>query len=187
MIVDALKDLAVPVESLSTMPGNPRKGDVEAVKKSYARFGQRKPIVATTDGTVIAGNHQLLAARALGWSEIAVVFVDDDDQTAKAFALADNRVSDLGSYDDVALGQLLEEVSSYDDGLLGTGYSMSDVDALLGRDVLDEDEEPVEEMLKPFERSHFLISVAISQHGWVFDILREALEGVDCEIRSSQN
>jgi ParB-like chromosome segregation protein Spo0J len=187
MIVDGLKDLAHPIEALKTMPGNPRKGDVDAVKKSYARFGQRKPIVATADGTVIAGNHQLLAARSLGWSEIAVVFVDDDDKTAKAFALADNRVSDLGTYDDVALGRLLEEVSGHDDGLLGTGYTMSDVDALLGRDVLDEDEEPIEETLKPFERSHFLISVPISQHGFAFDVIREALEGVECEIRSSQN
>lgn len=43
MIVDALKQLAVPVDDLKLLSGNPRKGDVEAVKKSYARFGQRKP------------------------------------------------------------------------------------------------------------------------------------------------
>ena len=98
-----LMPLATPISDLRTMPGNPRKGDVEAVKRSYDRFGQRKPIVALPDGTFIAGNHQLLAARALGWKEIAVVRVDDDDQTAKAFALADNRTSDLGSYDDEAL------------------------------------------------------------------------------------
>lgn len=187
MIVDALKQLAVPIGDLKLLSGNPRKGDVEAVKKSYARFGQRKPIVARKDGTVIAGNHQLLAARSLGWNEIAVVFVDDDDATAKAFALADNRVSDLGTYDDVALAQMLEDVARSDDGLLGTGYSMQDLDMLLGRNVDDEDATPVEEPLKPFQKSHFLISVPLAKHGDVYKALSAALEGMDSEVRSSHN
>ena len=131
MIHDDLKHLARPVGDLKLLPGNPRKGDVEAVKRSYERFGQRKPIVALPDGTVIAGNHQLLAARALGWEEIAVVTSDDDEQTAKAFALADNRTSDLGSYDSDALAELLADVAVDPDLLLATGYKQSDLDDLL--------------------------------------------------------
>lgn len=126
-IAPALRDLAVPVRSLKPMPGNPRRGDVDAVASSYARFGQRKPIVARRDGTVIAGNHQLLAARKLKWKEIAVVTVDDDDETAAAFALADNRVSDLGGYDDGDLARLLASVADLD----GTGYTTDDLNALL--------------------------------------------------------
>jgi DNA modification methylase len=102
------------------------------VKRSYERFGQRKPIVARPDGTVIAGNHQFLAAKALGWDEMAVVFVDDDDQTAKAFALADNRTSDLGSYDSDALAELLADVAIDPELLLATGYTQADLDALIG-------------------------------------------------------
>jgi len=139
-----LLGLATPIDGLRTMPGNPRKGDVEAVKRSYARFGQRKPIVALPDGTVIAGNHQLLAARALGWKEIAVVRVDDDDQTAKAFALADNRTADLGTYDDAALAALLAEVATDPELLLATGYDMdalADLDAALDLPTVDEPDE----------------------------------------------
>ena len=45
-------------------------------------FGQRKPIVVRrSDNVVIAGNHTMQAAQALGWSEIAVVWVDDDEVT----------------------------------------------------------------------------------------------------------
>jgi DNA modification methylase len=102
------------------------------VKRSYERFGQRKPIVARPDGTVIAGNHQFLAAKALGWDEMAVVFVDDDDQTAKAFALADNRTSDLGTYDSDALAELLADVAVDPELLLATGYTQADLDALIG-------------------------------------------------------
>jgi len=132
MIVEQLQGLAHPLKKLKLLPGNPRKGDVEAVKRSYERFGQRKPIVALPDGTVIAGNHQFLAAKALGWTEMAVVFVNDDDQTAKAFALADNRTSDLGTYDSDALAELLADVAVDPELLLATGYTQADLDALIG-------------------------------------------------------
>ena len=60
----SLQSLAIDIDKLSFLEGNPRQGDVEAVAKSYKQFGQRKPIVATTDYVVIAGNHQLAAARS---------------------------------------------------------------------------------------------------------------------------
>jgi site-specific DNA-methyltransferase (adenine-specific) len=84
---------------------------VETVAASLTRFGQRKPIVVRKDdGTIIAGNHTWQAAKKLGWTEIAVAYVGDDDVTAKAFALADNRTAELGSYDEQALLNLIEEV-----------------------------------------------------------------------------
>lgn len=124
VIVDDLAALAAPIDKLNLLPGNPRRGDVDAVAKSLAAFGQRKPIVARRDGTVIAGNHTLQAARQLGWPEIAVVWVDDDDTTAKAFALADNRTAELGTYDDQLLADLISEVRDADPDLLAaSGWS----------------------------------------------------------------
>ena len=129
-IAESLRPLAVQIDSLTLLPGNPRRGDIEAVARSYERFGQRKPIVARRDGTVIAGNHQLQAAQKLGWDEIAVVYVDDDDLTAKAFALADNRTGDLGTYDLESLESLLKEVALDDDLLFDVGYDSAYVEAL---------------------------------------------------------
>lgn len=123
-----LRPLAQPIDLLKLLPGNPRRGDVEAVMRSYDRFGQRKPIVARrSDMTVIAGNHQLQAAQRLGWSHIAVVWTDDDDLTAKAFALADNRTADLGAYDDVDLRALIEEVAVDEALLIATSWSTDDL------------------------------------------------------------
>lgn len=116
-IVPGLEHLAFPVEKLTPLPGNPRRGDVAAVARSYATFGQRKPIVARHEGDggiVIAGNHQLAATQKLAWTHIAVVWVDDDDITAKAFALADNRSADLGTYDDENLLAMLRSVHNAD-------------------------------------------------------------------------
>lgn len=141
MIAPDLKPLCVPIENLTPMAGNPRKGDVQAVKKSYEMFGQRKPIVARrmgvaengfATGTVTAGNHQLEAAKALKWKEIAVVFIDEDESTAKAFSLADNRTHDLGTYDDAELNVLLKEMEAFDANLFAaTGYTNGDIDVLL--------------------------------------------------------
>lgn len=148
--------------------------------RSYEQFGQRKPIVARrTDRVILAGNHQLLAAIELGWTEIAVVWVDDDDATAAAFALADNRTSDLGTYDDELLLALLAEVESADNATLlaSTGFSTFDMAALLNssdtplplgdetneddHDDTDEDEEEPAEATP--ERSALLI---LSDLGW---------------------
>jgi DNA modification methylase len=130
----SLESLAIDIDKLSFLEGNPRKGDIEAVAKSYKQFGQRKPIVATKDYVVIAGNHQLAAARQLGWDRIAVVITDDDELTAKAFALADNRTAELGSYDDDLLADLLSEVSSVPELMDSTGFSEDDLFDLIEKD-----------------------------------------------------
>jgi hypothetical protein len=132
MIATPLAALAVDVDTLHLLDGNPRRGDVGAVARSLARFGQRKPIVAKSDGTVIAGNHTLLAARELHWPQVAVVYVDDDDATAKAFALADNRTAELGGYDDEALAAMIADVRASDAALLAaTGWTDDDLTTLL--------------------------------------------------------
>ena len=133
MIQKDLLQLACPINQLTLLPGNPRRGDVDAVKASLERFGQRKPIVVRkSDRVVIAGNHTLQAAQALGWSEIAVVWVDDDDAMSKAFALADNRTAELGDYDEEALAALIGEVGALDPELLeATGWDSKSVSELL--------------------------------------------------------
>ena len=140
-IADGLTDLLHPVADLHELPGNPRRGDVEAVKASYLRFGQRKPIVVRTgdDGqvVVVAGNHQLKAVRELDWEQVAVVWADDlTADEATAFALADNRVADLGTYDNDALVSMLTSL----DDLTATGYTDDDLTGLV--DALEAETDP---------------------------------------------
>lgn len=150
-IIPALEDLIVPIDSVKPLHGNPRRGNVEAVARSLKRFGQVKPIVVATDTSeVSAGNHTLAAAKMLGWDEIAVVFVDHDETMAKAYALADNRTSDLGTYDDVDLAQMMSDVAAVDADLLeDTSWSQQDLDELLAKlsaksptELTDKDEAP---------------------------------------------
>jgi hypothetical protein len=100
----SLQPLAIDIDLLDLLPGNPRRGDVAAIATSLERFGQLKPIVIrpNDDGrfTILAGNHTTEAAKMLGWDQIAAVQGADLSATeATAFSLFDNQVSDLGDYD----------------------------------------------------------------------------------------
>lgn len=159
MINPDLLGLAHPVSSLSTLPGNPRRGDIEAVAASLKRFGQRKPIVArASDRVVIAGNHTLQAAISLGWESIAVSFVNENEEESLAFALADNRTAELGDYDDGLLLDLIRSVGDFNpELLLDTGWSPEAVAELVDRidpglpDVPPPDDAP-EPPVEPFSK-----------------------------------
>lgn len=118
-ITHNLVDLAVDIEMLVPLESNARKGDVGAIMASYSKFGQVKPIVAVMNDdetlTVIAGNHQLEAAKQLGWQQIAVAIVDLDPEEALAFSLADNRISELGDTDESILLDILSQSVSLDE------------------------------------------------------------------------
>jgi hypothetical protein len=50
-----------------------------------------------------------------------------------AYLLADNRTTDLASYDDAELANLLKRVSKTDEGLIGTAFDGDDLDDLLSK------------------------------------------------------
>lgn len=138
-----LADLLRPVEDLVLLPGNPRQGDVPAIAQSLERFGQLKPIVVDDDGVILAGNHTYRAAVSLDWTHVAAVTAKQLEGSEKtAFALADNRLSDLATYDDEALLAMLEEVG--DDRLEGTGFDPEDARRLAEDLASPEDFEEIE-------------------------------------------
>jgi hypothetical protein len=60
------------------------------------------------------------------------VWVEDDEITAKAYALADNRTADLGTYDDQLLADLILAVQQEDEQLLAmSGWDDQAVQDLL--------------------------------------------------------
>lgn len=117
------------VDTLHPYPNNPRIGDVEAIAQSLSLNGQYRPIVVRAETReILAGNHTWQAAKHLGWDKVAVSLVFDlSDEEAKRIVLADNRYSDLATYDNAALAELLTSLSDTQ----GTGYEPSDVEALL--------------------------------------------------------
>jgi hypothetical protein len=103
----------VPMSDLVLDHKNARLGDVSAVADSLREFGQHRPLVVQrSSGRIIAGNHTYKAAQSLGWAEIVVWWVDDDDVTAVRRGIADNATSDNATWDEDVLADLLREVGT---------------------------------------------------------------------------
>lgn len=102
----------VDINELTLDPKNARRGDVASIVESLREFGQHRPLVARKDGHVIVGNHMLKAARTLGWSKIAVIYVDDDEEKSIRRSIADNATGDRATWDDAILAQSLMEVGN---------------------------------------------------------------------------
>lgn len=112
----ALITESVKISTLKFDPDNARTHgprNIAAIRSSLDRFGQRRPLVVFGD-TVIAGNGTLQAAKELGWDEISITRVPEDwnkDQ-ARAFALTDNRTSELAEWDSQQLLKALQAIDS---------------------------------------------------------------------------
>jgi site-specific DNA-methyltransferase (adenine-specific) len=133
----------VTIESLTLDPNNARKHskrNLDSIAASLVKFGQRKPLVVHR-GVVLAGNGTLEAARSIGWKDIEVTYVPDDwdADTAKAYALADNRSSELAEWDDKILSTQLLDLDEMGWNIEALGF-----EPLPLRD-LDEDEDDIPE------------------------------------------
>jgi DNA modification methylase len=140
----------VPLDSIRPDPANVRlhgERNLESIQGSLARFKQQKPIVVDRDGVIRAGNGTYYAAKSLGWTEIEVVRSGLEGVEATAYAIADNRSSDLAEWDNPALAKLLEELRA-EDALGGVGFESAEIDELLDSlidESLDLEEAPVPE------------------------------------------
>jgi ParB-like chromosome segregation protein Spo0J len=116
---------------------NVRKHDssnLNAICDSLRRFGQQKPIVIDGEGVIRAGNGTYLAAKSMGWQEIKVVRTSLVGQEAVAYAIADNRTTDLSEFDTASLESALMSLDELD----GTGFLASDLEALAAKPELAE-------------------------------------------------
>lgn len=102
---------------------NPRKNDsaVDAVASSIKNFGFKVPIVIDSQNEIITGHTRLKAALKLGLKEVpCIVGTDLTDTQIKAFRIADNKVSELASWDLDTLALELEDLKlDFDMGEFG--------------------------------------------------------------------
>jgi ParB-like chromosome segregation protein Spo0J len=121
----------IPLGELARFPGNARRGDVAAIRSSLRRNGQYRALVVRDTGpglVVLAGNHTRDALDAEGHATARCEVIQCSDDEARRINLADNRLAELGGYDDADLAALLEGLDGDFDG---TGWAQEDLDALL--------------------------------------------------------
>ena len=105
------------LEELQPYENNPRKNDkaVPLVANSIKEFGFKVPIIVDKNGVIVAGHTRYLAAMNLGMEKVPTIVADDlTPEQVKAFRIADNKTSESARWDDIMLGEELEELLNYD-------------------------------------------------------------------------
>jgi DNA modification methylase len=123
-----------PLGGLKLDPVNPRrhsKKQIRQIAESIRVFGFNVPILIDHDLNVICGHGRLLACRELGFTEVPTLRLDHlTPAQARAFMIADNRLTEIASWDDRLLAeQLLDlSLSGLDFSLEVIGFEMSEID-----------------------------------------------------------
>src|SRR5271156_963309 len=103
------------ISELVPDPQNPRKHSrhqVRAIAKSIEAFGFNAPILIDRNRQIVAGHGRYEAAKLLGLSQAPVIFLDHLTETqAKAYRLADNKMTDRSKRDDAQVAAQLKELS----------------------------------------------------------------------------
>lgn len=107
------------------------KRQLRQIGRSIKRFGFNVPALVDANRRLICGHGRALAAREEGIEEIPVIPIEHlTEAEARAFAIADNRLTENSSWDDEALGQTFKELAllDLDFSLDITGFSPAEID-----------------------------------------------------------
>lgn len=101
---------------------------VTMIASSIREFGFLSPVLIDRDFNIIAGHGRVMAAKKLEMDAVPCVFVEGLTKAQrKAYILADNRLSDLGTWDmEIAAGEF-EELRELNFDLSLTGFSFPDL------------------------------------------------------------
>jgi len=104
---------------------------VAQIAASIAEFGFTNPILAGSDGVIVAGHGRLAAAQKLGLEMVPVVVLDHLTPTQRrALVIADNRIAENAGWDDELLAIEFAELADAGFDNLLTGFTQDEIDAL---------------------------------------------------------
>jgi ParB-like chromosome segregation protein Spo0J len=151
-------------------PQNARQHDdknLKAIMGSLKEFGQRKPIVITEAGVIVAGNGTVEAAKRLGWTQIEAVEIPNDwtPDKIKAFALADNRTAELATWKTEVLSAQLIELQELDVEIEAFGFEQQ-------QSTMDDFADALDGLLKP---KGDIEQITFTLHTDQAQLIREAL------------
>jgi DNA modification methylase len=129
-----LQVIYLPISALKLEPRNPRihtRKQVRQIARSIQAFDLNIPVVVDADLRLIGGHGRVLACQLLGWRNVPTIRLDHlSPAQAKAFAIADNRLSETSAWNDRLLAEQLRELSvpDLDFDLEAIGFDMGEID-----------------------------------------------------------
>lgn len=135
------------IADLKPYPRNARKhsrAQIRAIAKSISTFGFNAPVLLDKEANIVAGHGRVEAAKLLGYTHVPSVSLHHlSDAEARAYMLADNKLTDRSAWDDANLAIELKELSelalTFD--VEATGFELPEIDfrlqSLEGIDSID--------------------------------------------------
>src|SRR2546427_8645810 len=125
------------IEELQVDPKNPRrhsKRQTQQIATSIEAFGFNVPFLVDCDSRLIAGHGRLSACKLLNIKLVPTICLEHltKDQ-ARAFMIADNRLTEIATWDDQLLAEELKSLSelNLDFSLEATGFEIGEIDVML--------------------------------------------------------
>ena len=140
------------IEDLKPDPANPRrhsKKQIRRIADSIKTFGFNVPILTDYDGKIVVGHGRWLGCRLLGITEVPTLCLDHlTPAQARAFMIADNRLTEIATWDDRLLAQQFKELSllGLDFNIEVTGFDMGEIDLRIASldEISDQADDPAD-------------------------------------------
>lgn len=143
----------IALSDLTLYEGNARKHSKKQVQRladSIRTFGFNAPVLINSFNVVLAGHARIGAAKLLGLAAIPCLRLDHMSEVQqRAYILADNRIAEDATWDEVALAQELDELLQlpeldFDIGVIG--FSVAEVDDLIEGHSPQEPNDPADDL-----------------------------------------
>jgi len=109
---------------------------VAKIAASMAEFGWTVPVLVAEDGEVIAGHGRILAATQLGLTEAPVIVLGHlTEAQRRAYRIADNKLTEMGGWDEALLSAELRDLLAEDFDLSLIGIADGELDRLLAETI----------------------------------------------------
>ena len=124
----------LPIDSITPDPNNPRKHtreQISALALSIRTYDFTAPILVDDRDQIVAGHGRHEAAKLNGLKEVPVIRLAHLSRAqAKAYMLADNKLTERSSWDDRKVAIVLKELSdiALDFEIEATGFEMPEID-----------------------------------------------------------
>jgi len=143
---------------------NPRINDhaVDAVAKSIETFGFNAPILCDENMTIIAGHTRWKAADKLGMRTVPVIILPMSDEQRRAYAIADNKLSELAEWDTRGLQAILGKLCVEKVELPSLGFCRAELDAILTQETQVDWAAFDEDLQRTLGKTHVLLPVKVA-------------------------
>ena len=122
-----MKIVELPIESVKPYHKNAKehpKKQVQKIADSIVKFGFNQPIVIDKEKVIIVGHGRYLAAQHLKLEKVPTLSLDLDEERAKTYRLADNKLNESSWEMDIVIEELktlsleMVDLSGFDRNLI---------------------------------------------------------------------